>query len=276
MSYEGPLRILKTEGLSADEAEVEARFAELVQTRLDEIVAEYGARFGRVINTDLARDFSSDYRDSNLAKTRFSRAVYQPAKALADEIYRREIRKAAPAEEIRILFTSGGAGAGKSTALDFLSKQLRTNQYDIFVDGSLSDYPVARTKIWEALALGHSLTVMHVFRAFAEAIPSVVKRAIATGRVVTLDNIAATHFRSGETLLKLVEEFGARIRVRVLENRVNESPRLISVPEFASRRGDSIDRMREMAHNIFHDDFASFKSDHPEIYEAFVQEGSGR
>jgi hypothetical protein len=33
MYHEGPLRIFKTEGLSADEAEVEARFAELVQTR---------------------------------------------------------------------------------------------------------------------------------------------------------------------------------------------------------------------------------------------------
>ena len=52
MYYEGPLRILKTETLSADEAEVEARFAALVQTRLDEIIAEYGARFGSVIDTD--------------------------------------------------------------------------------------------------------------------------------------------------------------------------------------------------------------------------------
>lgn len=55
MYYEGPLRILKTEMLSADEAEVEARYAALVQTRLDKIIAEYKARFGSVIDTDRAR-----------------------------------------------------------------------------------------------------------------------------------------------------------------------------------------------------------------------------
>ena len=104
MYYEGPLRILKTETLSDDEAEVEARFAALVQTRLDEIIAEYEARFGSVIDTDRAREFSPDYCASKASRTRYSRAVYQPAKALADEIYRREIRKAAPAEGWRILF----------------------------------------------------------------------------------------------------------------------------------------------------------------------------
>jgi hypothetical protein len=114
MYYEGPLRILKTETLSADEAEVEARFAAVVQTRLDEIIAEYEARFGSVIDTDRAREFSPDYCASKTSRTRYSRAVYQPAKALADEIYRREILKAAPAEGLRILFTSGGTGAGKA------------------------------------------------------------------------------------------------------------------------------------------------------------------
>jgi hypothetical protein len=75
MYYEGPLRISKTEGLSADEAEVEARFAELVQTHLDDMVAQYGERFGRVINTDQARELSPDYCASNLSRTRYSRAV---------------------------------------------------------------------------------------------------------------------------------------------------------------------------------------------------------
>jgi hypothetical protein len=64
MYYEGPLRILKTETLSVEEAEVEARFAALVQTRLDEIIAEYEGRFGSVIDMDRAREFSPDYRPS--------------------------------------------------------------------------------------------------------------------------------------------------------------------------------------------------------------------
>ena len=60
MYYAGPLRILKNEMLSAEEAEVEARFAELVQTRLDALIARYHARFGNVIDTDRAREFCPD------------------------------------------------------------------------------------------------------------------------------------------------------------------------------------------------------------------------
>lgn len=275
MYYEGPWRILKTETLSAEEANVEARFAALVQTRPDEIIAEYEARFGRVIDTDRAREFSPDYCASKASRTRYSRAVYQPAKALADEIFRREILKAAPAAGWRILFTSGGTGAGKSTALAWLSEEPQTDDhYDILVDGTLSDHLAARAKITDALALGHRVTVIHVFRTFAETVRLVVERAVAMGRAVTLDNIAATHFRSRETLFKLVEEFGPRIKVRVLENSGHEPAQVISVPELASKQGESVDRLRGIAHSVFADEFARLKSDHPEIHEAFLQKGS--
>jgi hypothetical protein len=267
MYYAGSLRILKTESFSAEEAEVEARFAALVEARLDEIIAQYEVRFGSVVDTDRAREFSPDYCASKASRTRFSRAVYQPAKALADEIFRREIRKVAPSEGWRILFTSGGTGAGKSTALAWLSEEPQTDDhYDILVDGTLSDHQAAQAKIREALALGHRVTVIHVFRAFAETVRL----------VVTLDNIAATHFRSRETLFKLVEEFGTRIKVRILENCGEEPSRVISAPELAGKQAESVDQLRGMAHAVFADEFARLKISHPEIYEAFIQKGSRR
>ena len=277
MYYEGPLRILKTETLSAEETEVEARFAALVQTRLDEIIAEYEVRFGSVIDTDRAREFSPDYCASKASRTRYSRAVYQPTKALADEIYRREIRKVAPSEMLRILFTSGGTGSGKSTALAMLHAESGvTDQYDILVDGTLSDYAAARAKIRQALALGHSVAIVHVHRAFAETVRMVVKRAIEMGRAVTLDNIAATHFHSAETLFKLAEEFGERIDIRILENSGNQPARTISLAELASRRANSVDQLRKLAHTLLVNEFHSLRVDHPEIHEALFQKGSRR
>ena len=167
MDYEGPLRIPKNEKLSADEAEVEARFAAQIQGRLDEVIAEYLARFGTVIDTDRARELCGDYSATKATRTRFSR--YNPAKALADEIYRREIRKTAPPRGWRVLFTSGGTGAGKSTALAWLEETSGPDdRYDILVDGTLSDHATARAKIRRALALGYSVTVVHVHREFAE------------------------------------------------------------------------------------------------------------
>jgi hypothetical protein len=81
----------------------------------------------------------------------------------------------------------------------------------------------ARAKIRRALALGRSVTVVHVHREFAETVRMVVKRAIEMGRAVMLDNIAVTHFRSRETLFKLAQEFGERINIRVVENSGDET-----------------------------------------------------
>ena len=277
MYYEGPLRILKTKSLSAEEAEVEARFAALVQSRLDEIIAAYEARFGCVIDTDRAREFSPDYCASKASRTRFSRAVYQPAKALADEIYRREIRKGAPAEQRRIVFTSGGTGAGKSTVLATLDAESQSrDQSDIIVDGTLSDYASARTKIRAALALAHRVTLVHVHRDFAEAVRMVVQRAIEMGRAVTLDNIAATHFRSAETLFKLVEEFGGQIEIRVLENSGGQSARPMSLGALAATQARSVDQLRKLAHTLLVHEFNSLKVDYPEIHEALFQKGTRR
>ena len=277
MYYEGSLRILKTESLSAEEAEVEARFAALVQSRLDEIIAAYEARFGTVIDTDRAREFSPDYCASKASRTRFSRAVYQPAKALADEIYRREIRKGAPAEQRRIVFTSGGTGAGKSTVLATLDAESQSrDQSDIIVDGTLSDYTAALAKIRAALALGHRVTIVHVHRAFEETMRMVVQRAIEMGRAVTIDNIAATHFRSAETLFKLADEFGTLINIRVLENTGDQPARPISLNELAGRRAKSVDQLRKLAHTVLVNEFHSLKVDHPEIHEALFQKGTRR
>jgi hypothetical protein len=153
-----------------------------IQGRLDEVIAEYLARFGTVIDTNRARELCADYSATKATRTRFSRAVYNSAKALADEIYRREIRKTAPPRGWRVLFTSGGTAAGKSTALAWLEETAGPDdRYDILVDGTLSDRATARAKIRRALALGRTVTV-YVHREFAETVLMVVKRAIEMGR----------------------------------------------------------------------------------------------
>jgi hypothetical protein len=277
MDHEGPLRIPKNQNLSAAEAEVEAKFAAQIRARLDETIAEYLARFGTVIDTDRARELCADYTATNATRTQFSRAVYNPAKALADEIYRREIRRTAPLQRRRILFTSGGTGAGKSTALDWLEQTIGpADRPNFLVDGTLSDHTAARAKIRRALALGYDVTILHVHRDFRGAVRGVVQRAVEHGRAVTLDNIAVTHFRAKETLFALMEEFGKRINVRAVENAEDEDARPISLAELAVKRGASVDQLRGIAHALFADEFASLKVNHPEIHEAFLQAGSRR
>jgi hypothetical protein len=270
------LHIPSNDKLSPEEARVEMEFSAAIQADLEAFVKLYGDRFGRVIDTDRARELWPAYSASDAARTRWSRAVYNPAKALADEIYRRTIREAAPGAGQSILFTSGGIGVGKSTALAQLSGDNipPEERYDILVDGTLSDLSAARTKVRLALALGHSVTIIHVHRAFLETIPMIVQRAIEMGRTVTLDNIAATHFRSRESLLKLVEEFGEQIEVEILENSAADEVRSLSLAQLASVPGKEVDDLRKQAHAFFQHEFGHLETSHPGIYTAFLQADS--
>ena len=271
-------QIPKNEKLSPAESDVEKRFAALVCENLEQLIAEYSKRFGRVIDVDRARELCPDYAASDTARTKWSVATYNPARALADEVYRREIGKPAGPQGCRILFTSGGAGSGKTTAIEALlaDSSNAANYFDILVDGTLSDFDAARSKIRQALALGHSVTIIHVNREFLETVRMVVKRAVEMGRVVALEDIAVTRFRSQETLFKLQSEFSGKINIRVLENLTNASPSEIGLDYLGKKRAKSIDELREQAQTLFAHEFGGLKTEHPEIFKAFLQKGSRR
>ena len=57
-------QIPKNEKLSPAESDVEKRFAALVCENLEQLIAEYSKRFGRVIDVDRARELCPDYAAS--------------------------------------------------------------------------------------------------------------------------------------------------------------------------------------------------------------------
>ena len=59
--YPGKLGITKARHLSAAERAVEARFAAYLEAHTDQAIARYIEKFGNEINTDNARELSSDY-----------------------------------------------------------------------------------------------------------------------------------------------------------------------------------------------------------------------
>ncbi|MEM0968789.1 MAG: zeta toxin family protein [Verrucomicrobiota bacterium] len=261
--------------MSTEESTVEERFAVYVEENLEELVSEYQASFGNIIDTDRAREFSEDYRKSIENRTRYSRAVYKPAKALADEVYFRRVREPGRLNGLSILFTSGGTGAGKSTALAALGNDFGIDAENFLcVDGTLSDLEAAREKIREAIALNHEVTIVHVHRNFEETVKMVVNRAMEMGRAVALDNIAATHFRSKEVLFRLAEEFEGQIEIRVIINSTQSDPTTSNLEHLRDQQATSIDDLRDLAHAVFENEFQHLKHDRPEIYKAFVERGT--
>ena len=121
--YPGKLGIAKARHLSAAERAVEARFAAYLEAHTDQAIARYIEKFGNEINTDNARELSSDYAPGGIdaedaatiaARTSWGHAVHEPSSALAKELFRRALRKDTPADRRKqVVFTAGGAGVGQ-------------------------------------------------------------------------------------------------------------------------------------------------------------------
>src|SRR6185503_17559787 len=83
--------IPRDEQLSATDRAVEARFAKQLEADVPAAIEEYaklpGADNGKILNTDLARELSPDYRAD---RTR-SAAVHEPASWLVKEMYAQKL-----------------------------------------------------------------------------------------------------------------------------------------------------------------------------------------
>ncbi len=142
------LQIPKNDKLTPEESGTEASFSVAIQADPESFVRQYLEKFGRYIDTDRARELCLAYRESNETRTRWSRAVYNPAKALADEVYRRQVTQTGPGAGRHVLFTSGDTGVGKSSVLGLMlgGKTLEENGFSLLMDGTLSDLDAARGK----------------------------------------------------------------------------------------------------------------------------------
>ena len=171
--YPGALGIVKAKNLSLDERKVEARFAAHLEAHTDAAISRYTAKYGKDINADNARELSSDYAPggmdsidsvTNAARTRWGEAVFQPARALAREIYLRALKQEASSDQRKqVVFTAGGAGVGKTTSVRQLPGLARAvGAAEIVYDTTLSDLRSASERIDQALDAGRMVSIVLV------------------------------------------------------------------------------------------------------------------
>lgn len=219
--------------LTREEREVEDRFAGQIRENLTVYVAAYRFHWGKVVNTDLARELSQDYAPDgpeamtprNLSqRTRYTLATQGPSRELATEIYRRMLREQ-PREggEARVVFTAGGAGSGKSTSIRALPEaQAAVDDAHIVFDTTMSG-PQAADLIEQAFSVGRSVTILYVYREPTDAFAGMIGRARDTGRPVSLSNFISTHLGAPRTISALEQRFGPQLRdgrliIRVVDN----------------------------------------------------------
>ncbi len=262
------IKIRLSEHLTKPEAAIEKGFSELLVNDVDCNVIRYLVRFGRVVDTDRARELCMEYRQSEETRTLWSRATYAPAKFLSDEVFWRilEVFKFF-SEPGSVMFTSGGSGSGKTTALAAIN-----TPFDLLVDGTLTDCDGATEKIQAVIDLGFTVTVLHVYLRFDEAVRRVIDRAIMHGRAVTMDNLAMTHFRARETFLKLASLFETKANFRIVDS--SDTIEELTLKELLRRHDKSLDEMRQEAHDLVSNEFDHLRHTYPEIYRAILQKGT--
>jgi hypothetical protein len=234
-NYPGKLAIARAKGLTPAQRAVEARFAGYLEANTEAAIARYLDKFANEINVDNARELSADYAPGGIdaedeatrnARTRWGEAVHEPASALIKELYRRALAQDTPANRRRqVLFTAGGAGVGKTTAIRRIaefSDTVRLNVAEIIYDTTLASFGSAIGRIVQALDSGRMVSIIYVYRdPMISLVNGVLPRARELGRIVPLEVFLDTHLGSIETILKIAATFknNPQVAIVIIDNR---------------------------------------------------------
>jgi GT2 family glycosyltransferase len=222
-------RLLAT---STNAQDVRASVLSALARNREGFLAEYGRRFGCVLNADNAAELFPEYSATLETRARFRVAVHPAAQWIRDELFERALADPFVTE---VLFTAGGNGAGKTSGAP---------ASDIVYDSTLNNADHARRCIEKCVLAGKSVIVAYTYRPILESFLGVLRRAASEGRTVAVDTVIRTHTESAKTIALLVEVFSdvPQVTFRFVDNS-REGPRIADIAvtskeNYASRRDE--------------------------------------
>lgn len=234
------LRSMPAKAVKATAPKLDAIGQALENRRLNnyqDLVNEYrlleDTKGGKVINTDLARELSPEYR----ANRTLSANVHEPASQFAKDYYAELLSKPAKKDSY-VLFTGGGTGAGKTTSLEKVPNIV--NKAEIVYDTNMNTFDSAVKKIEQALNAGRNVNIAYTYRDPVEALTEGalsramrMKKELGTGRTVPIEEHAKTHLGSRETLDQLLQKYESHPNVdfTVINNSLGKDKAIVTHPE---------------------------------------------
>lgn len=180
----------------------------------EQLQAEYaalrGTNGGRVIDVDMVRELSPEYR----ADRSLSPQIHGSASALAKKLYAAQLARPAGQEgDGSVLLMAGGGGSGKSSMRQV---HLRGLNPDVTLDGTLSKLKTAQQRVQEALDSGRTVKIFYVYRSPEKSADGAVERAARTGRPVPVDVLAQAHAGARKVVEELQQEYNGDGRVEIV------------------------------------------------------------
>lgn len=244
---------------------IEADLRRRIASDFDQAVRDYSAlkdsAGGKILNTDTARELSPYY----LKDRTLSAAVHEPASQFVKDLYAKKLTEApGPGELPLVMFTAGGTGAGKTSAVKGLpAVQAIADSAQIIYDTNMNGYASSKSKIEQALAAKKSVTIVMVSRDPEDALVNGAlpraenqRKEFGSGRTVPLAEHIKTHMGALETVNKLADEYGSdpRVTIRVIDNSLGKGQQVerdtawlagVKYNEAAQRVAAALERERE-------------------------------
>jgi hypothetical protein len=161
---------------------------------------------GSGLESSSGRTWLGNFTASLQSRLQFALAVQRSAAYVADEVYKRILSGPVLGDA---LFTAGGTGAGKTTAIRTSSQTSSLiSGAAIIYDSNFNSLSSAKTKVTLALEAGLRVIVIFVHRHPVEAyLEGVLPRALVEGRTVSIEGHLRMHRDALKTFLRCQRSF---------------------------------------------------------------------
>lgn len=199
--------------LTPEEQSIEDQALHALRHSFDAFASQYIKEFGTTLDADLAKELFAPYNADAASRRQWASAVYRPAQELVDELLRRLLLRT-PGPGV-VLFTAGGPGVGKSSAL--ASAPARAAQAVAIMDGTLSDPARAIRNIDLVLSSGKQVFIAFTTRNFEQTIHGVIDRALdpENGRIVPLEVSARKYCEAHRSIRHLTAHYADHPKVTI-------------------------------------------------------------
>jgi hypothetical protein len=180
---------------------------------------------GKILNTDIARELSPHY----LADRTKSANVHEPSSQFIKRVYAEKLSNPTPkGMDNTVVFTAGGTGAGKTTALEAVKNiSDSVKRAEMVYDTNMNKFETSDKKIQQALKGNRKVSIIYTYRDPVEALENgALKRANrqekehGTGRTVPIGEHLKTHIGALNTIHELQEKYknNPKVKIQVIDN----------------------------------------------------------
>lgn len=231
--------------LKGDDAKIQDDSIKYFIKNKDDLVIQYLKDNGNVANTDEARKLFDvvGYNGKNAP------AVHEASAALNKLVQQRLIDTG---KMNHVVMYAGGAGSGKTSAIEGLFKSVK-NSADVIIDGNMAGMGKAAKLVDNILSKGKTAEIMYVYRDPVDAWTNgVIKRMIENkaerGRIVPLRVFLDNTTGSYNTIKGLLElDKYRQVNINLIDNSLGRgNTRMMDLDKFHSIRYDENQLKRKL------------------------------